>query len=39
MTNLSHVLINYDHIHLNKKGHEVYANFMSKKIEELVTNQ
>ena len=29
----------FDHIHLNKKGHEVYANFMSKKIEELVTNQ
>ena len=28
----------YDHIHLNKKGHEVYANFMLKKINELVTH-
>ena len=28
----------YDHIHLNKKGHKIYANFMSKKINELVND-
>ena len=28
----------YDNIHLNKKGHEIYADFMSKKINELLAD-
>ena len=29
----------FDHIHLNKKGHEIYANFMKEKIEKLAVDQ
>ena len=28
--------IYHDHIHLNKMGHKVYADYMSKKIKKII---